>query len=47
MVSLGGQGPAAEAKEEPTRRTSAIFLKADAVEPDESPLEEAAAGSRK
>jgi len=47
MVSLGGQGAAAETTEEPPRRTSAIFLKADAVEPEEPPLEDAAAGSRK
>ena len=48
MVSLGGQS-ATEAAErpEPARRTSAIFLKADAVPTDEEALDEAAAGSRK
>jgi histidine ammonia-lyase len=46
MASLGGQEPAAATarKDQPTRHTSAIFLKAGAVAPDEAPLDEAATG---
>jgi histidine ammonia-lyase len=47
MVTLGGHEPAAAQSAEPERRTSAIFLKADAVEPDEVLLEEAVGSSRK
>ncbi|HVJ16274.1 MAG TPA: aromatic amino acid ammonia-lyase, partial [Polyangiaceae bacterium] len=46
MVSLGGHGPAM-AKDEPARRTSAVFLKATPHGPvEELPLEEAATGSK-
>ncbi|HKO53780.1 MAG TPA: aromatic amino acid ammonia-lyase [Polyangiaceae bacterium] len=49
MVSLGGHEPAPSNVEarEPEPRTSAVFLKAAAVAPEEAPLEEAAAGSRR
>jgi hypothetical protein len=40
MVLLGGSEPAAMAgMHESPRRSSAVFRKADAVEPDEAPLE--------
>jgi hypothetical protein len=48
MALLGGEEPLAAggSGSEPTRRTSAVFLKADAIQPDEPPLE-AGAGSRR
>ncbi|HYP97152.1 MAG TPA: aromatic amino acid ammonia-lyase [Polyangiaceae bacterium] len=46
MVTLGAHAPA-PAQQEPERRTSAIFLKADPIAPDAIPLEEAAFSSRK
>jgi histidine ammonia-lyase len=47
MVSLGGSKPAV-ANDQPTKRTSAVFLKAAAHElPEEPPLEDTAAGSRR
>lgn len=47
MVTLGAQEPAAREQPAPQRRTSAIFLKVDAIEADEGLLEEAAGSSRK
>lgn len=47
MISLGAQEPAPTRRAEPQRRTSAIFLKADPLEPDEAPLSEAVGSSRK
>lgn len=47
MVTLGAHEPAPARAAEPARRTSAIFLKADAVDLDEPALEEAVGSSRK
>jgi len=47
MVTLGAQEPVPAQSPEPQRRTSAIFLKAEAIELDEPALEEAAGSSRK
>jgi histidine ammonia-lyase len=49
MVSLGGQEPdeGATASDGPVRHASAVFLKAKPLEPEEAPLEEVAAGSRR
>ncbi|HEX2670666.1 MAG TPA: aromatic amino acid lyase, partial [Polyangiaceae bacterium] len=47
MVTLGAQEPAPVQTAEPPRRTSAIFLKAEAIELDETALEEAVGSSRK
>ena len=49
MASLGGHEPPASnvAKDEPQKRTSAVFLKAVAVAADDPQVEEAALGSRR